>query len=90
MTAFSINYDLKAPGRNYNPLYDEIKRSSQWWHFLESTWLIATSETIDQISYRLRRHIDKNDFLLVIEIRNNKQGQLPKEAWEWINVHVPG
>jgi hypothetical protein len=89
MTAFSINYDLKMPGRNYNPLYDEIKRSPQWWHFLESTWLIATDETINQVSYRLRHHIDKNDFLLIIEIRNNKQGQLPKDAWDWINVHVP-
>jgi len=32
--------------------------------------------------------IDKKDFILIIEIRKNYQGWLPKEAWDWINERV--
>jgi hypothetical protein len=87
--AYAINYDLKAPGRDYSGLYEEIKKSLGWWHYLESTWIIVTSETPDQIWNRLEPHIDKNDYLLIIEVRDNVQGWLPKDAWGWIYENVP-
>lgn len=89
MTAYSINYDLKAPGRNYDPLYEEIKKSRLWWHYLESTWIICTNETPDQVWQRLSKHVDKNDYVLIIEVRDRCQGWLPKDAWEWIHKNVP-
>jgi hypothetical protein len=88
MTAYSINYDLKAPGRNYQDLYAEIKKSQLWWHYLESTWIIVTNETPDQVWARLAPKIDKNDYLMIIEVRNRCQGWLPKDAWEWIHTNV--
>jgi hypothetical protein len=87
--AYAINYDLKAPNRNYESLYEEIKKSPQWWHFLESTWLIITEETPTQVWTRLAKQIDNNDFMLIIEVRENVQGWLPKEAWDWIHSYVP-
>lgn len=88
--AYAINYDLKAPGRDYSGLYEAIKKTSLWWwHYLDSTWLIVTEETPSQIWSKLAHHIDKNDFLLIIEVRDNIQGWLPKEAWEWIHDKVP-
>lgn len=87
--AYAINYDLKAPGRNYDALYDEIKKTGRWWHYLESTWLVSTTETAEQIWNRIGKHIDKNDYMLIIEVRNNTQGWLPKDAWDWINANVP-
>ncbi|MGC9966485.1 MAG: hypothetical protein ABSE08_13865 [Syntrophobacteraceae bacterium] len=33
-------------------------------------------------------HIDKNDYALVIEVRGNSQGWLPKDAWEWIQKNI--
>lgn len=89
MAAYSINYDLKAPGRNYQGLYDEIKKSQLWWHYLESTWIIITNETPDAVWNRLSSQIDKNDFLLIIEVRDRCQGWLPKDAWDWIHTNVP-
>lgn len=87
--AYSITYDLKAPGRDYSGMYKAIKSTGTWWHYLESTWLVATDESPSQIGEKLRRHIDQNDRLLIIEIRNNKDGWLSKDAWDWINTHVP-
>ena len=43
--AYTINYDLKAPNRKYDSLYAEIKNCQRWWHYLESTWIIITTET---------------------------------------------
>ena len=89
MTAFSINYDLKKPGRDYSGLYAEIKRSGKWWHYLDSTWIVITAETAKQIWNRLEKHVDKNDSMLIIEVRDNVQGWLPEDAWKWIHANVP-
>lgn len=91
MKAYTINYDLKAPNRNYEELYEEIKRSPtfKWWHYLESTWIIMTNETPNQIWNRLAKHVDKNDYLLIIEVIDNVQGWLPKDAWDWIHTNLP-
>ena len=46
MTAFSINYDLKQPGRDYSGLYDEIKRSEKWWYYLTVLKRLALEEQV--------------------------------------------
>ena len=89
MKAYSITYDLKAPGRDYKNLYEAIKASGKWSHYLESTWLVVSNETSQQIWNRIAPTIDKNDFVLIIEVRRNSYGWLPKDAWDWINTNVP-
>lgn len=90
MRAFAINYDLKVPNRNYEGLYEAIKQSgTKWWHYLDSTWLVVTNDNAQQIWNRLAQQIDKNDYILIIEVRDNVQGWLPKDAWEWIHTNVP-
>jgi hypothetical protein len=80
---YLITYDLRE-GQNYTPLHEAIKRSPKWWHHLESTWLIVTSETSVQVWNRLASHISKDDRLLVIEVKNNYNGWLKEKAWEWL------
>lgn len=45
MTVYCVSYDLNKAGQNYNDLYEELKKSPNWWHHLDSTWLIVTNET---------------------------------------------
>ena len=82
---YAVNYDLKQPGRNYDGLHGAIKELGAWWHYLGSTWLIDTALSAEQIWQRLSPHIDKDDFVLVIRVVNDKSGWLPPKAWEWIN-----
>lgn len=89
MKAYCVSYDLKAPGRNYSGLYVELKKSGLWWHYLESTWLVGTDETPNQMWQRYSHHIDQNDRLLIIEVRDNTQGWLTQKAWDWIHKNVP-
>ncbi|MCP4360700.1 MAG: hypothetical protein GY796_22050 [Chloroflexi bacterium] len=82
---YSIHYDLKRPGQNYNDLYEAIKSCGGWWHYLDSTWLVDTNLNANGIWDKLSPHVDKNDQVLVIGVTNDYQGWLSKDAWEWIN-----
>lgn len=60
MNTIQINYDLRAPGRDYQPVYDYIKRHSSC-HLLESCWLVRTNKTAKQVRDDVRGLIDRND-----------------------------
>lgn len=89
MKAFLISYDLKAPNRNYEGLITQIKTMGDWWHYLDSTWIIKTDKSLTTIQQILNAQIDANDSILIIEVRSNSGGWLPKDAWDWIATNVP-
>ncbi|WBL82128.1 hypothetical protein I3J27_17480 [Bradyrhizobium xenonodulans] len=88
MTIYSINYDLKKPGHDYDGLYEAIKGCGAWWHYLESTWLVDTALTADGIWERVKSHVDGNDRMLIVVVSNPKSGWLPTAAWDWINARL--
>lgn len=85
---YAINYDLCAPGKDYKGLYEAIKQCGEWWHFLDSTWLVYTGLNASGVFDRLKPHLDSNDNVLVVGITSDYQGWLPKAAWEWINQRL--
>lgn len=81
-----VTYDLNSPGQKYQRLIQAIKSVGQWCKCLESTWLLKTSLTAEQVASRLRQQLDNNDYLLVIAVNpDNIGGWLPQEACNWIN-----
>ncbi len=87
MSVYCVSYDLNQAGQNYNALYDELK-SPGWCHPLDSTWLISTGETAQQLSDRLRRHLDNNDTLLVIGVTKEYAGWLTQDTWDWMRTDI--
>jgi hypothetical protein len=55
MNTIQINYDLRAPGRDYEPVYDYIKGHGTWCRLLKSCWLIRTSKTPSTVRDELTR-----------------------------------
>ena len=88
MSVYCVSYDLNTPGQKYDALYEELKSSSSWSHYLDSTWLIYTNESSIQLSDRLRAHLDDNDRLMVIRVTSDYSGWLPEGAWEWMRGHI--
>ncbi len=87
MYLYLISYDLKMPGRNYEGVATALKGALSWWHYLESTWIIRTSLTIEEWNNRLLSQVDKNDSLLIIDVTDKRHnGWLNKKAWEWIRT----
>lgn len=88
MSVYCVSYDLNQAGQNYNALYNELKKSPGWCHPLDSTWLISTGETAQQLSDRLRRHLDNNDTLLVIGVTKEYAGWLTQDTWDWMRTDI--
>ena len=88
MPLYIISYDLKKPDRDYTGLFEAIKGFDGWWHYLESTWIVKTGDDPNQIWEKLKPHIDENDNLLIIEAGKERQGWLPKKAWDWIRNNL--
>jgi hypothetical protein len=82
---YLVSYDLRKPGKDYTSLHNTIKSATTWWHYIESTWIIKTDQSIDEWYNKIRSVTDSNDSFILIDITKQKrQGWLPKKAWEWI------
>lgn len=89
MPVYLVTYDLKRPQQNYQGLYEVLKKADSWWHYLESTWLIKTSETVDAWQTRLRSTLDDNDLFMIMDLKPARySGWLPQPAWDWIRTNL--
>lgn len=72
MACFVVSYDLRKPGKDYEPLW---KRLGEWGavRCLDSVWFIKWDTTDAKLRDDLRQHIDENDRLFV--------GTLSSGAW---------
>lgn len=85
---YLVSYDLKVPGRDYAKLYEVLKSSTSWWHYLESTWLLYTEENMPVWSDRIRSTLDENDRFIILDVTGkSRNGWLPRKAWDWIREH---
>jgi len=84
-----VSYDLKGPTKAYGDLFDVLKSQETWWHYLSSTWLVATEEESAHDLFRnLKPFLQAGDRLLVIEVTEEYSGWLPKKAWNWIKANI--
>ena len=67
MTTYIVSYDLRQPGRNYEPLYNTLKSFPQWARITESVWAVVTWQNSVQIRDQLLVHMDTNDRVFVIK-----------------------
>ena len=89
MKSYLIGYDLNRPIQNYAGLIDRLKRYPNWWHHLDSTWVVKTNDSAAQIRNTLMPLIDSNDELLVA-------GLTGEGAWigfntsgsTWLKAHL--
>lgn len=68
MATLLVGYDLNKPAQNYPGLIEHLKRFGTWWHHLDSTWLVRTNLTPEQLRDQLKSLVDSNDELLVIDV----------------------
>ena len=85
MANLAINYDLSKPGRDYTSLINAIKAFGSWCHPTESSWIVSTTLTAEQLLNQLLKHIDSNDKIIVSQLTGIHAwyGLDPKVA-EWL------
>ena len=87
--AYLVSYDLKSPVESYEPFFNELKQSVNWWHYLNAAWIVVRYESLVELAPKLRGLIFTNDRILVMPAKGPAEGWLPKDAWDWINTNVP-
>lgn len=81
---YLISYDLRKPGSDYPELYDKLK-TFKYCHPLESTWIIRSNKSVNDLSDIIKSAVDNNDHFIIVDISGKaRQGWLPKTEWECI------
>jgi hypothetical protein len=80
MATLLVGYDLIAPGKDYKPLWERLKSYGNWWHHLDSTWIVIADLTAVQLRDELKKLIDSNDELLVVNVTGDTA------AWTGFNT----
>ncbi|AXH51921.1 hypothetical protein LI034_03280 [Clostridium perfringens] len=90
MAAYMITYDLNSKGQKYDEVIKAIKDSSTgaWCTYWKSSYLIKSYLTPNQISDKIKPHLDGNDRLIIIEVKDNYQGWLSKKQWQYIRENI--
>lgn len=90
MATQMIGYDLNRPGQNYPELIEAIKKLGNWWHCLDSTWLVVTDWSPIQIREHLKPHIDRGDELLVATLTRGSWASVgfSDECTNWLKNNL--
>ncbi|HEV7930528.1 MAG TPA: SinR family protein [Nitrosospira sp.] len=85
MALYCIGYELENLENTYATLIEEIETYETWWHCLESTWIIGSPKTVDEVKSHLQQYIGLNDKLVVLEIAGNAAWVgFDKECSDWL------
>lgn len=89
---YMITYDLNSKGQKYDEVIEAIKNASTgvWCSFWKSSYLIKSNLTVQQVNDKIIAHLDSNDRLIVIEVKNNYLGWLTDEQWKYIRENIFG
>lgn len=89
MTSYLVSYDLSAPGRNYDELIAHLKSYGTYSHALESTWVIVTDKSSNEVRDAATKYLDANDKLLVLKLSGAGSWRgLRASTTEWLKKHL--
>jgi len=88
MPALLVTYDLNKPGQDYSDVLKTIK-SYAYARLSESSYAIITDKSADTVFEELKKYIDKNDNLLVINLKKSFAGRQSQEVLDWLTKNLP-
>lgn len=95
MNYYIITFDRK-PGGSYKFFHEQFVSSpliTGWFHYIKSSYIIKSESSAHDISALFTEAAKSNQIPtthLVMEVNlSNRQGMLPKDAWEWIKKQKP-
>jgi len=85
---YVVTYTLNPPRVPPPALIAALQSAGEWWHYLDYTWLLVTSESATEVWNRIAPTITPEDRVLIAQITYlaGLQGWLQKDAWDWITA----
>jgi len=86
MAKILVNYELREPGRDYQPVHDYLQGFSGWIKPHPAIYLIKTSISVTTIRDNLKKLVHENDRVFVVDVSGSAWAtyNLPKTS-EWLN-----
>ncbi len=66
-----ISYDLHQPDKNYDRIITAVKALGSWAKIHYSYWYVKSDLTADQARDAIKRAMDANDSVYVVDATNN-------------------
>lgn len=91
MATYAIGYDLHpSRGETYEELIEAIKNvGGNWWHHLDSTWVVVSDKTAVQIRDSLKPHLKTDDQLLVVRLtREGAWTGFNEKGASWLKTNL--
>lgn len=90
MKTYLVGYDLNKPGQDYSKLIGALKTFPNWWSYLDSTWILKTDWSAEQVRNYLWRHMDGSDELLVVRLAGEAAwiGFTDAPASPWLMTNI--
>lgn len=84
MAIVLVTYDLRQPGRNYQPVHDYLRQFTHCKQ-MESVWLLDTPVAPATIRDQLRARVDANDRVFVTRMQG-EWASLNYGCGDWLNL----
>ncbi len=90
MAVHWVNYDLNKSGQNYDELIKYLKSGDSWCKPLKSSFLVKTSASVATLRDGIKKYIDTNDDVLVINVDGKSWGSygLSEEVNTWLSNNI--
>jgi hypothetical protein len=84
MAIHFVTYDLRKPGKDYEPLLKAIRAYTHC-HCLKSAFFIETSEAPSAVRDKLTKLVDENDQLYVLNMAQNWAATRKEPCTDWLS-----
>ncbi|MFE2773845.1 hypothetical protein [Microbacterium resistens] len=74
MANYLVSYDLVGPKRDYDKITKHMLTYTPRMKPLESVWIVGSNKTAGEVRDDVKKHVDPNDMVLVIEVRDLSWG----------------
>lgn len=74
-----------SDGQKLHTVISNCNLISHWWHFLGSTYLLYSTNSLTEITIYIRAGWPNQSFLIIEVNPKSCDGWLPQAAWSWIN-----
>ena len=83
MAILLVTYDLKQPGRDYEPVFKYLR---QYTHCkkMESVWLLDTTNSTKTVRDHMKQVVDGNDIVFVVRLAQD-WGSFNYGCADWLN-----
>lgn len=84
MAILLVPYDLRKPGRSYQPVYDYLEGTFTYCKGMASVWLLDTARRPADMRDALKRLVDANDRVFVACL-NGARAAFHYPCGNWLN-----